>query len=46
MEKYDFANALGEGAYGCVFKARNKVTGDYVAIKKVSRGAVLCICFS
>lgn len=26
---------VGEGTYGVVYKARDKVTGDYVAMKKI-----------
>ena len=34
MNKYDILGIVGEGAYGIVYKARNKETGDIVAIKK------------
>lgn len=42
MNKYEVLGIVGEGAYGVVYKARNKETGDYgnyitgfiVAIKK------------
>ena len=34
MNKYEVHGALGEGAFGDVFKARDKATGDWVAIKR------------
>ena len=34
QKKYDVLGAVGEGAYGIVYKCRNKETGKYVAIKK------------
>ena len=34
MEKYEKHGTIGEGAYGVVFKCRNKETGARVAIKK------------
>jgi len=34
MEKYERHATLGEGAYGVVFKCRNKETGVRVAVKK------------
>ena len=34
QKKYDVLGVVGEGAYGIVFKCRNKETGKYVAIKK------------
>ncbi|KAK4700414.1 hypothetical protein P7C70_g5833, partial [Phenoliferia sp. Uapishka_3] len=36
---YEFVKELGQGAYGVVCSAKNKVTGDSVAIKKVRKGA-------
>ncbi|CAG8525567.1 11424_t:CDS:10 [Diversispora eburnea] len=35
-EKYNFIRELGQGAYGVVCAARNKHTGEGVAIKKVT----------
>ena len=32
--KYEIIDKLGNGAYGCVFKARNRRTGEFVAIKQ------------
>jgi hypothetical protein len=29
MNKYEIAGILGEGAYGRVYKAKNKETGEY-----------------
>ncbi|XP_069772715.1 cyclin-dependent kinase-like 1 isoform X2 [Narcine bancroftii] len=34
MEKYDKMGKIGEGSYGVVFKCRNKLSGQIVAIKK------------
>ena len=34
MEKYKILERLGEGAFGKVYKALNKSTGEVVAIKK------------
>ena len=34
MNKYEVLGIVGEGAYRIVYKARNKETGDAVAIKK------------
>lgn len=34
MDKYEKIVKIGEGAYGVVFKCRNRETGDFVAIKK------------
>ena len=34
QKKYDVLGVVGEGAYGIVYKCRNKENGKYVAIKK------------
>lgn len=34
MNKYEVLGIVNEGAYGIVYKAKNKDTGEYVAIKK------------
>lgn len=34
MERYERHGTIGEGAYGVVYKCRNKETGARVAIKK------------
>jgi serine/threonine protein kinase len=34
-ERYEKCERLGEGTYGVVFKARDSVLKDYVAIKKI-----------
>ncbi|GAA5908130.1 hypothetical protein JCM6882_005949 [Rhodosporidiobolus microsporus] len=36
-ENYEFVKELGQGAYGVVCSARNRITGDNVAIKKVTK---------
>ena len=33
-KKYEVLGVVGEGAYGIVYKCKNKETGKYVAIKK------------
>ena len=33
-KKYEVLGVVGEGAYGIVYKCKNKETGNYVAIKK------------
>jgi len=35
MEKYVKVDKLGEGTYGIVYKAKNKETGDIVALKRI-----------
>jgi len=35
MEKYTKVSKLGEGTYGVVYKARNKDTGEIVALKRI-----------
>lgn len=37
MERYKILKIIGDGAYGNVFKAINKQTGEIVAIKKMKR---------
>ena len=34
QNKYDVIGVVGEGAYGIVYKCRNKETKEFVAIKK------------
>ena len=34
MNKYEIQGIVGEGAYGIVYKAKNKESGELVAIKK------------
>lgn len=34
-ERYEKCERLGEGTYGVVFKARDSVLKDYVAVKKI-----------
>ena len=34
---YDFIKKIDEGAFGCVFKATNKITHEVVAIKKMKQ---------
>lgn len=35
LEKYQVLKKLGSGAYGHVWKAKNKKTGSTVALKKI-----------
>jgi len=35
MEKYQKIEKIGEGTYGVVYKARNRLTGGHVALKKI-----------
>mmetsp|Transcript_7523 Transcript_7523/g.22884 ORF Transcript_7523/g.22884 Transcript_7523/m.22884 type:complete len:290 (+) Transcript_7523:222-1091(+) len=35
MERYQRLDKIGEGTYGVVYKATDKVTGDVVALKKI-----------
>jgi len=35
MEKYKKVDKLGEGTYGIVYKAKNKETGQFVALKRI-----------
>jgi len=39
MNKYEILGIVGEGAYGIVYKAKNKETGEFVAIKKFKESA-------
>jgi len=35
MDKYIKIDKLGEGTYGVVYKAKNKETGEIVALKRI-----------
>ncbi|KAG8129311.1 hypothetical protein E2320_016013 [Naja naja] len=35
MENFQKVEKIGEGTYGVVYKAKNKITGDVVALKKI-----------
>ena len=35
LEKYTKIDKVGEGTYGVVYKCQNKITGQYVALKKI-----------
>lgn len=35
MDRYMRIEKIGEGTYGVVYKARDKVTNEYVALKKI-----------
>jgi serine/threonine protein kinase len=37
MNRYKVTKMLGDGTFGCVMKARNKQSGEWVAIKKMKR---------
>lgn len=35
IENYEKIEKIGEGTYGVVYKARNKLTGKFAALKKI-----------
>jgi cyclin-dependent kinase 2 len=35
QERYQRTEKIGEGTYGVVYKARDKVTNDIIALKKI-----------
>jgi len=35
MERYHKIDKVGEGTYGVVYKAKDRVTGEIVALKKI-----------
>ena len=35
LEKYQRLNKIGQGTYGIVYKARNKITNEVIALKKI-----------
>lgn len=35
MERYQKLEKIGEGTYGVVYKAKDRVTGEVVALKKI-----------
>ena len=39
-EKYFFEKKLGSGGYGAVYLAKNKVTGEKVAIKAMQKSRI------
>lgn len=36
-ENYQIISLIGQGAYGQVYKARKKLTGQFVAIKSIKK---------
>lgn len=35
MERYEKLEKIGEGTYGVVYKAKDKASGHFVALKKI-----------
>ena len=35
MERYQKMEKVGEGTYGIVYKAKDRVTGEIIALKKI-----------
>ena len=35
MERYQKMEKIGEGTYGVVYKAKDRVTGEIIALKKI-----------
>lgn len=35
MDAFQKVEKIGEGTYGVVYKAKNKITGETVALKKI-----------
>jgi len=35
LDKYEKLQKIGEGTYGVVYKAKNKETGQFIALKKI-----------
>eukprot|EP00567_Pseudictyota_dubia_P008499 CAMPEP_0197443554 /NCGR_PEP_ID=MMETSP1175-20131217/9268_1 /TAXON_ID=1003142 /ORGANISM="Triceratium dubium, Strain CCMP147" /LENGTH=38 /DNA_ID= /DNA_START= /DNA_END= /DNA_ORIENTATION= len=35
MERYQKLEKIGEGTYGVVYKAKDRVTGEIIALKKI-----------
>jgi cyclin-dependent kinase 2 len=35
LERYQRIEKIGEGTYGVVYKAKDRNTGDYIAMKKI-----------
>jgi len=39
-DEYFFEKKLGSGGYGAVYLARNKITGNKVAVKAMQKGKI------
>ena len=35
MQRYEKVEKIGEGTYGVVYKAKDRATGDFIALKKI-----------
>lgn len=40
IKNYELIEKIGKGAFSRVFKARNSVTGEYVAIKRINKDSL------
>lgn len=43
MNKYEIIGIQGEGAYGVVYKAKNKETGEFGNLQIINQGIIVAI---